>query len=269
MQENNKFKLANEEPFSLDEEFAEAHAEEQKLLAEKARARRERDEILANLPDQRIAYASQKEMYVKSAIHRKEIVKLAELAFRQAEAKYKRDNPEASGLVLRTKSSATLIPEGKRIDIDSFIRKVLDIVMWRGDAFVTQKEILAEVNKEFAHAPQNSNLWIRPLPKWQLKKMSTFIDGNRPDWRVSLANCKSLADCRNTMLIAKEALNPNKKAKVTITVTPSRVLVNDVAYPISKVKSGKNEYPSIRVGQGANRKWIRVDALSLLLGIPD
>lgn len=269
MLEDDKDDVSIEAPFNLEDEFEEAAALEKTKQDAIKQAKLAHEEMIASLPDQRVAYASQQSRYAESAKHRAEMVRLGNLAAKQAEAKYKRENPEARDLVFRTQSSATLIPEGKEIDLGSFYRKVLDVVMWRSDKFVTQKAILAEVNKDFMHAPQNTNIWTRPLPKWQLKNMSAFIDGNRPQWGVSLTNCNTLSECRKAMLLAKEALSTNKVAKVTITITPKRVLVDDVAYPISKVKTGNNEYPSIRVGSGSNRKWIRVDALSLLLGIQD
>ena len=265
MPNDNNDNVLGEAAFSLDEMFEEGLAIEQAKLEDIAQKKIALEEFIANLPDQRIAYISQQSKYAESAKHRAEMVKLGNLAAKQAEAKYKKENPEAKDLVFRTQSTATLIPEGKEIDIDSFYKKILDIIMWRSDDFVTQKAILEEVNKDFLHAPQNSNRWTTPLPKWQLTKMSAFIDGNRPQWRVSLTNCKNLRDCRKAMLFAKEALNPNKAFNLTVRVSSKQILINDVAYPISSVKSGKNEYPSIRVGKGSSRDWIRIQALSLLL----
>lgn len=250
---------------SLDELFAEGEALEQEENAKKVLEQKAYEAMLADLPDQRVAYVNQKSKYAEQAKHRAEITKSINQAAKVAEAEYKRQNPEAADLVVRTKSSATLIPKDKRIDLALFYRKVLEVIMFRSDDFVTQKAILAEVNKDFLHAPQNSNRWTALLPKWQLTNMVTFIDGNRPQWRVSLANCKTLADCRKAMLLAKEALSRITVAKVTIKVTPTKVIVNDIVYPISKRKTGNNEYPCIRVGDSNDRKWLRVDALTLLL----
>ena len=257
-----------EAPLFSPEEFDESAAfYEAKRLAELAAEQSAHEAMIASLPDLRIAKVNQQMNYVQSAIHRANIVKLSLQAALKAAEEYKLNNPDAADLVCKTRSVVTHITNRERIDLDSFYKKVLDCIMWRSDELATQKAILSDVNKDFMQAPQGSSIWTNTLPSWQLKKLVTFIDCNRPQWRVNLAGCSSLAQCRQAMLRAKNALSKLKSVKVKVVITDSEVHMNSCVFAISQGVVRGRKYQRIRVGKGAKRQWLRVDLLSDFLGI--
>ena len=254
-----------DDSFDLDALFAESDEDEALREAEREAERLELAQQIADLPDQRLTYQSQKEQYAESAKHRKGMSKAAALGAKLFTEKYRQDNPEAKDLFCRTTSAVTLIPEGAKIDVKGFYQQVLGAIMWRSDELTTQKAILDNLNGRLVQRKQSPNIWTRNIPSWQIKNFTQFIAGNRPEWNVSLAGCTTLGDCRRAMLLAKDGLTKQKSFKANVVFTSKQVIVNKTSYPILHTVSKGITTARVRVTVGKKRTWITVDSLLALL----
>ena len=212
--------------------------------------------IPEDLPDQN--KRSKGEKFAAGAKLRSELHAAVTKAGRLAEKEFITSNPEASKLGYIHQGRAY----EKKPGFGSVVPKIVDYMVLLGRAKLTQKTILHEVRKSLPNQVIQDNIWSRPLRRNELNKAQERITGNmtRP---ISVDGCKTLSDIKKKLKASLTVKDAAFTAKVAIAIDVSTVVIGKNVYPIQKRKVGKGkyEYPSIRIGTGNKRQWVRVDLL--------
>ena len=142
------------------------------------------------------------------------------------------------------------------------VPKIVDYMVLLGRAKLTQKAILDEVRKSLPHQVIQNNIWSKKLRRGELTKLQTRITGSMAH-PISIDGCKTLSDIKKKLKASLTVKDAVFTAKVTIAIDADNVVIGKNVYPIQKRKAGKGkyEYPSIRIGTGDKRQWVRVDLL--------
>jgi hypothetical protein len=212
--------------------------------------------IPEDLPDQN--KRSKGEKFAAGAKLRSELHAAVTKAARLAEKEFISSNPDAAKLRYVHQGHAYENKPG----FGSVVPKIVDYMVILGRAKLTQKAILDEVRKNLPNQVIQNNIWSMPLKRSVLNKAQERITGNmtRP---ISVDGCKTLSDIKKKLRASLTVKNAVFTAKVTIAIDADNVVIGKNVYPIQKRQAGKGkyEYPSIRIGTGNKRQWVRVDLL--------
>jgi hypothetical protein len=212
--------------------------------------------IPKNLPDQTKGIKGEK--FAAGAKLRSELHAAVLQAGKLAEKNFISNNPAASKMGYIHQGHAYEKKQG----FGSVVPKIVDYMVILGRAKLTQKTILDEVRKNLPNQVIQDNIWSKPLRRKELKKAQERITGNMSP-PISVDGCKTLSDIKKKVKASLTVKDAVFTAKVTVAINTDTVVIGKNVYPIQKRKAGgrKYEYPSIRIGTGAKRQWVRVDLL--------
>jgi len=202
------------------------------------------------------------EHYAEKAKICAELKKVADDAVKLAEKQWKADNPQYADQY-SIKSSNIAVPKGKK-GYSKVYLKIAEQMLWRDNLGKTQKAILENVQKDFSEFNINASVWQKELPKWMIGQIKPLIESNSPV-ALNIRGCKSLSAIKkrlDTELAKNQAV---RNIKADIAISKSTIVVGKLTYPVTMKKSGKYNYPSIRVDVGGKRTWLRVDILEAVL----
>jgi len=147
--------------------------------------------------------------------------------------------------------------------------KLIEVVLWRSSAVLTQKAILDVVKAAFPPYAKylNANVWTRPLQPADFSKMKRQISCGELAGKVSLTGVKSLSDFRKAVSAARSVVSSLNSYDVRFTFADDKIVVGKTPFATEIKSAAGKKYPSFRFTHNGTRYSLRVDALQALMEI--